>query len=154
MLQRGAKARTFLKRTVASSFVTSLASNGSCWGYRKDRKSRDILANYIHQGSVDHLITLPGIIHQGSVDHLITLPGIENAPVSELQFTDAQVRDYILMIWLDSFVSNTTASLRQLKALHSHIEQDDFCSDAEDSEYIPTQLFLGLRDRDGFDLAM
>jgi molybdate-binding protein len=138
MLQRGAKARTFLKRTVASSFVTSLASNGSCWGYRKDRKSRDILANYIHQGSVDHLITLPGI---------------ENAPVSELQFTDAQVRDYILMIWLDSFVSNTTASLRQLKALHSHIEQDDFCSDA-DSEYIPTQLFLGLRDRDGFDLAM
>jgi hypothetical protein len=136
MLQRGAKARTFLKRTVASSFVTSLASNGSCWGYRKDRKSRDILANYIHQGSVDHLITLPGI---------------ENAPVSELQFTDAQVRDYILMIWLDSFVSNTTASLRQLKALHSHIEQDDFCSDA-DSEYIPTQLFLGLRD--GFDLAM
>jgi hypothetical protein len=73
---------------------------------------------------------------------------------SEEQFSDARVEDY-MMIWLDSFGTNTTqggyetlcvqeASLRRLKTLRPHIDIIDFCSDAG-SGYKSTQTILGLR---------
>jgi hypothetical protein len=99
-------------------------------------------------------------VNKGSSVHVIAVKERLTAETlaalsSEEQFSDAEVRDY-MMIWIDSFGTNTTqggyetlcvieSPPRELHKLRPHIADPiDFCSDAG-SRYKSTQTILGIR---------